>query len=211
MSLNALRFTCTTPKVMVFILLSVPCWGLDMQWVPTSISVFHGEDTTIPCKFLSKQNEVVSVSWVQIYRAVNETNNMSFLETMQKVLPSTEPILTVRNAKKNDSGLYLCKVTAGSKTHKSCGTYLRVREPPVYLFFNIAEATKNRLITAEGIILLLCAIIPGTFLLYKRCHQAEAHKRLWESYSTSGKAISNDYTSLTAVELLTIQGAHKAM
>ncbi|KAM4016618.1 B-cell antigen receptor complex-associated protein alpha chain isoform 1-T1 [Anomaloglossus baeobatrachus] len=168
MSLNALRFTCTTPKVMVFILLSVPCWGLDMQWVPTSISVFHGEDTTIPCKFLSKQNEVVSVSWVQIYRAVNETNNMSFLETMQKVLPSTEPILTVRNAKKNDSGLYLCKVTAGSKTHKSCGTYLRVREPPVYLFFNIAEATKNRLITAEGIILLLCAIIPGTFLLYKK-------------------------------------------
>ncbi|XP_077116088.1 B-cell antigen receptor complex-associated protein alpha chain isoform X7 [Ranitomeya variabilis] len=189
----------------------VPCWSLEMLWVPTSISILFGEDTKIPCNYESKQNENVSVSWVQIYKLVKKINNVPFQETITKNLSSTSRILNIYNARKNDSGIYLCKVTAGSKMYTSCGTYLRVREPPVYLFFNIAEATKNRLITAEGIILLLCAIIPGTFLLYKRCHQAEAHKRLWEAYSTAGKASSNDYTSLSAVELLTIQGAHKAM
>ncbi|XP_077116087.1 B-cell antigen receptor complex-associated protein alpha chain isoform X6 [Ranitomeya variabilis] len=211
MPLNALHLTWTTPKVMFFILLSVPCWSLEMLWVPTSISILFGEDTKIPCNYESKQNENVSVSWVQIYKLVKKINNVPFQETITKNLSSTSRILNIYNARKNDSGIYLCKVTAGSKMYTSCGTYLRVREPPVYLFFNIAEATKNRLITAEGIILLLCAIIPGTFLLYKRCHQAEAHKRLWEAYSTAGKASSNDYTSLSAVELLTIQGAHKAM
>ncbi|XP_069597024.1 B-cell antigen receptor complex-associated protein alpha chain isoform X2 [Ranitomeya imitator] len=211
MPLNAPHLTWTTPKVMFFILLSVPCWSLEMLWVPTSISILFGEDAKIPCNYESKQNENVSVSWVQIYKLVKKINNVPFQETITKNLSSTSRILNIYNARKNDSGIYLCKVTAGSKMYTSCGTYLRVREPPVYLFFNIAEATKNRLITAEGIILLLCAIIPGTFLLYKRCHQAEAHKRLWEAYSTAGKASSNDYTSLSAVELLTIQGAHKAM
>ncbi|XP_073426807.1 B-cell antigen receptor complex-associated protein alpha chain isoform X2 [Dendrobates tinctorius] len=211
MPLNARHLTWTTPKVMFIILITVPCWSLEMLWVPTSISILFGEDTKIPCNYDNKQKENVSVSWVQIYKSVKKMNNVSFQETIIKNLSSTSPILNIYNAKKSDSGIYLCKVTAGSKTYTSCGTYLRVREPPVYLFFNIAEATKNRLITAEGIILLLCAIIPGTFLLYKRCHQAEVHKHLWEAYSTAGKASSNDYTSLSAVELLTIQGTHKAM
>ncbi|XP_069597023.1 B-cell antigen receptor complex-associated protein alpha chain isoform X1 [Ranitomeya imitator] len=168
MPLNAPHLTWTTPKVMFFILLSVPCWSLEMLWVPTSISILFGEDAKIPCNYESKQNENVSVSWVQIYKLVKKINNVPFQETITKNLSSTSRILNIYNARKNDSGIYLCKVTAGSKMYTSCGTYLRVREPPVYLFFNIAEATKNRLITAEGIILLLCAIIPGTFLLYKK-------------------------------------------
>ncbi|XP_073511942.1 B-cell antigen receptor complex-associated protein alpha chain isoform X2 [Phyllobates terribilis] len=211
MPLNSVHVTWTTPKVMFFILLSVPCWGLEMRWVPTSISIFIGEDIKIPCNYNKEKDENVSVSWVHIYTLVRKINDTSFLETIKKNLPSTTQTLDIYNAKRNDRGMYVCHVTVGSRTDKSCGTYLRVRESPVYLFFNIAEATKNRLITAEGIILLLCAIIPGTFLLYKRCHQAEAHKRLWEAYSTAGRASSNDYSSLTAVELLTIQGAYKAM
>ncbi|XP_073511941.1 B-cell antigen receptor complex-associated protein alpha chain isoform X1 [Phyllobates terribilis] len=168
MPLNSVHVTWTTPKVMFFILLSVPCWGLEMRWVPTSISIFIGEDIKIPCNYNKEKDENVSVSWVHIYTLVRKINDTSFLETIKKNLPSTTQTLDIYNAKRNDRGMYVCHVTVGSRTDKSCGTYLRVRESPVYLFFNIAEATKNRLITAEGIILLLCAIIPGTFLLYKK-------------------------------------------
>lgn len=31
----------------------------------------------------------------------------------------------------------------------------------------MGEATKNNLITAEGIILLFCAVVPGTLLLFR--------------------------------------------
>ncbi|XP_075695113.1 B-cell antigen receptor complex-associated protein alpha chain isoform X1 [Rhinoderma darwinii] len=168
MPLKAPHLIWTTPTMMFLILLPVPSWGLEMQWVPTSVSVFLGEDTTIPCNFDREPNESVKVSWVLIYRIVNATNNMSFLQTIQKNVSHTTQNLTIRNAKKHDSGLYRCSVTVGQETRNSCGTYLRVKEPASFLFFNVAEATKNRLITAEGIILLLCAIIPGTFLLYKK-------------------------------------------
>ncbi|XP_075695114.1 B-cell antigen receptor complex-associated protein alpha chain isoform X2 [Rhinoderma darwinii] len=211
MPLKAPHLIWTTPTMMFLILLPVPSWGLEMQWVPTSVSVFLGEDTTIPCNFDREPNESVKVSWVLIYRIVNATNNMSFLQTIQKNVSHTTQNLTIRNAKKHDSGLYRCSVTVGQETRNSCGTYLRVKEPASFLFFNVAEATKNRLITAEGIILLLCAIIPGTFLLYKRYQQADVNKRIWEAYSTAGKAIHNDYTSLTAVELLAIQGVHRTI
>ncbi|XP_040275987.1 B-cell antigen receptor complex-associated protein alpha chain isoform X2 [Bufo bufo] len=199
--MNAPHATWTAPIVTLLILLPVPRWALEMQWVPTSISILPGEDATIPCNFHRKHNENVNISWVLIQRQVNKTDDKSFIQMVQKKLPHAMRNLTIRNAAKTDSGIYLCRVTAGSDTKESCGTYLRVRELPVFLFFNVAEATKNRLITAEGIILLLCAIIPGTFLLYKRCHHAEAYKRMREAYSTAGKAF-NDYTSLTGVELL---------
>jgi hypothetical protein len=31
----------------------------------------------------------------------------------------------------------------------------------------MGEGTKNRIITAEGIILLFCAVVPGTLLLFR--------------------------------------------
>ncbi|XP_040275979.1 B-cell antigen receptor complex-associated protein alpha chain isoform X1 [Bufo bufo] len=166
--MNAPHATWTAPIVTLLILLPVPRWALEMQWVPTSISILPGEDATIPCNFHRKHNENVNISWVLIQRQVNKTDDKSFIQMVQKKLPHAMRNLTIRNAAKTDSGIYLCRVTAGSDTKESCGTYLRVRELPVFLFFNVAEATKNRLITAEGIILLLCAIIPGTFLLYKK-------------------------------------------
>lgn len=40
-------------------------------------------------------------------------------------------------------------------------------EPPPRPFLDMAEGTKNRIITAEGIILLFCAVVPGTLLLFR--------------------------------------------
>lgn len=34
-------------------------------------------------------------------------------------------------------------------------------------FLDMGEATKNNIITAEGIILLFCAVVPGTLLLFR--------------------------------------------
>ncbi|XP_056399756.1 B-cell antigen receptor complex-associated protein alpha chain isoform X3 [Hyla sarda] len=131
-----------------------------MQFVPTSISVSLGEDVTIPCNFHKKPNEDVTVFWFRDGIS-NETYRMVELE-------SNTQNLTIANVNKTDRGFYQCRVNVGNRNHLSCGTYLRVKGPPLYLFFNVSEATKNRLITAEGIILLLCAIIPGTFLLYRK-------------------------------------------
>ncbi|XP_022347544.1 B-cell antigen receptor complex-associated protein alpha chain [Enhydra lutris kenyoni] len=35
-------------------------------------------------------------------------------------------------------------------------------------FLDMGEATKNNLITAEGIVLLFCAVVPGTLLLFRK-------------------------------------------
>ncbi|EDL36767.1 mCG8285, partial [Mus musculus] len=40
-------------------------------------------------------------------------------------------------------------------------------------FLDMGEGTKNRIITAEGIILLFCAMVPGTLLLFRKRWQNE--------------------------------------
>lgn len=40
-------------------------------------------------------------------------------------------------------------------------------DPPPRPFLDMGEGTKNRIITAEGIILLFCAVVPGTLLLFR--------------------------------------------
>uniref|UniRef100_A0A452QS88 CD79a molecule n=1 Tax=Ursus americanus TaxID=9643 RepID=A0A452QS88_URSAM len=50
-------------------------------------------------------------------------------------------------------------------------SYGQGERPPQRLprpFLDMGEATKNNLITAEGIILLFCAVVPGTLLLFRK-------------------------------------------
>lgn len=43
-------------------------------------------------------------------------------------------------------------------------------EPIPRPFLDMGEGTKNNILTAEGIILLFCAVVPGTLLLFRvRC------------------------------------------
>lgn len=39
----------------------------------------------------------------------------------------------------------------------------------------MGEGTKNNIITAEGIILLVCAVVPGTLLLFRVSPPRQAH------------------------------------
>ncbi|XP_069803610.1 B-cell antigen receptor complex-associated protein alpha chain isoform X1 [Dendropsophus ebraccatus] len=156
----------TSPIAMFLILLPVPGWGLELQFVPTSISVYVGEEATIPCNFHRENNEKVEISWIWYYNTVNEATKK--LNNVRGYLPDTSKNLILQNVNRTHRGVYQCVLKADNKVYESCGTYLRVKDPPTFLFFNIAERTKNRLITAEGIILFFCAIIPGTFLLYRK-------------------------------------------
>lgn len=44
-------------------------------------------------------------------------------------------------------------------------------EPLPRPFLDMGEGTKNNIITAEGIILLFCAVVPGTLLLFRVSHR----------------------------------------
>ncbi|XP_075393380.1 B-cell antigen receptor complex-associated protein alpha chain [Tenrec ecaudatus] len=81
--------------------------------------------------------------------------------------------LTIPQVNRTHGGIYQCKVEDGSRTQRSCGTYLRVVQQLPTPFLDMGEGTKNRLITAEGIILLFCAVVPGTLLLFRKRWQNE--------------------------------------
>lgn len=80
---------------------------------------------------------------------------------------------TIPKVNKSHGGMYQCRVEENGKLMYSCGTYLRIREPPPRPFLDMGEGTKNRIITAEGIILLFCAVVPGTMLLFRKRWQNE--------------------------------------
>lgn len=54
----------------------------------------------------------------------------------------------------------------------------------------MGEGTKNNIITAEGIILLFCAVVPGTLLLFRVSHLGPGPRvegsppQTWENDST---------------------------
>nr|AKR81285.1 CD79a.b [Xenopus laevis] len=147
------------------------CWTLKMQWVPTSVLASPGDDVELQCKYEKEKSQNVDVTWIQIKWCQNISVTVNIAESEANLtgrIQIYQEFLYINNTQKNDSALYQCKVTLGHKTYKSCGTYLRIQEAESYAFFNIGETTKNRLITVEGVLLLLCTIIPGTFLLYKK-------------------------------------------
>ncbi|KAE8593553.1 hypothetical protein XENTR_v10019192 [Xenopus tropicalis] len=160
------------PLLILLLLLSGKlCWMLKMQWVPTSVLGSPGDNVNLMCNYDTKTSETnLHVDWIQIkwYQNVSATANITETEAnMEGRIRYNKKVLEIKNAQKNDSALYRCRVTVGDKKYKSCGTYLRIQEAEPYAFFNLGETTKNRMITVEGVVLLLCTIIPGTFLLYK--------------------------------------------
>uniref|UniRef100_A0A8U7NA15 CD79a molecule n=1 Tax=Corvus moneduloides TaxID=1196302 RepID=A0A8U7NA15_CORMO len=76
--------------------------------------------------------------------------------------------LSFRHLEHNHSGLYFCRVEFGKVAARSCGTFVRVREPVPVPFLDLGEATKNRILTAQGVLLLLCAAGPGLLLLFRK-------------------------------------------
>ncbi|XP_060114161.1 B-cell antigen receptor complex-associated protein alpha chain [Heteronotia binoei] len=140
--------------------------------VPSSLFTLEGHSAFLTCRFNGPEN--VSVTWRKsCYPNCSRGFNVS----------STNPTITVGNdvsnltfeqAKTGDSGMYYCIVTSSQDSDQSCGTYLWVRRPHPTSFLNIRESVKNKIITAEGFLLLICAIGPGLFLLLRKRWENES-------------------------------------
>ncbi|XP_071400351.1 B-cell antigen receptor complex-associated protein alpha chain [Centroberyx affinis] len=86
--------------------------------------------------------------------------------------------LKIMEVQFNDTGLYQCLVS--SHEHKisvyTHGTYLQVYKP-MEKTINISESTKNKILTAQGILLMLCVLLPSATLLCKSKKLNELEKR----------------------------------
>ncbi|KAM6111674.1 B-cell antigen receptor complex-associated protein alpha chain [Phoenicopterus ruber ruber] len=137
---------------------------------PTSRTATVGEHLSLECLFQAPRDP--RVTWYQVYPRHNRSHGLLVVETDQagRQLRHEEgrSLLTFLHLTRNDSGLYFCRVEASQAVGQSCGTFLRVRDPVAVPFLNIKESTKNRIITAEGILLLLCAVGPSLFLLFRK-------------------------------------------
>uniref|UniRef100_A0A8D0HNN9 CD79a molecule n=1 Tax=Sphenodon punctatus TaxID=8508 RepID=A0A8D0HNN9_SPHPU len=137
--------------------------------VPTSLTVTKGSSATLICRFEAPKG--ASVTWrrpcsqncSEPLIVTNDTNHWVFVNKSTGVAT-----VVFERVEKNDSGMYYCHVESDIEHGQSCGTYLRVRKSLPVPFLNMSESTKNQIITAEGVLLLFCAIGPGLFLLFRK-------------------------------------------
>ncbi|XP_071326355.1 B-cell antigen receptor complex-associated protein alpha chain [Trachinotus anak] len=85
--------------------------------------------------------------------------------------------LTLKKVQLNDTGMYKCLLNNSNSKLFTHGTYLQVHKP-LEKTINLSESTKNKILTAEGILLLLCVVLPSASLLCKskRVHELEKKK-----------------------------------
>lgn len=88
-------------------------------------------------------------------------------------------LLTLKKVDLSDTGFYQCLLNDSNVlTH---GTYLQVFTP-LEKTINLSESTKNKILTAEGVLLLLCVVIPSVSILFKtkKVNRLEMKKRKQE-------------------------------
>ncbi|XP_038623456.1 B-cell antigen receptor complex-associated protein alpha chain [Tachyglossus aculeatus] len=145
---------------------------LQMNPVPPSLTVAVDSEATLLCPYnISEPGATVNVTWYRIIQG-----NFSWPPMrVPKENQGLDGELIFSKVSKQDGGIYQCEVRVANLSQMSCGTYLRVRDLMPRPFLDMNEATKNRLITAEGIILLFCAVVPGTLLLFRKRWQNEKY------------------------------------
>ncbi|KAB0407296.1 hypothetical protein E2I00_010980 [Balaenoptera physalus] len=154
-----------TPRATTFLLLIFAaglgprCQALWVDWGPPSVTVSIGDEVRLLCRHNGSNP---NVTWWRILQG-----NSTWPPMMELSSPGPKGELIIQQVNKSHRGMYRCQVKEGQKIQRSCGTYLRVREPLPRPFLDMGEGTKNNIITAEGIILLICAVVPGTLLLFR--------------------------------------------
>ncbi|XP_033930194.1 B-cell antigen receptor complex-associated protein alpha chain [Melopsittacus undulatus] len=101
--------------------------------------------------------------------------------------------LRLRDVTSRDAGTYRCRVrdAAGGEA-VTCGTALRVSPLLPSPLLPLSEGTKNRLLVAQGILLLGAAVGPGLMLLLRK---RWAHERLLKEKKSEEE--ENVYEGLT--------------
>ncbi|XP_034293911.1 B-cell antigen receptor complex-associated protein alpha chain [Pantherophis guttatus] len=137
--------------------------------VDTSRIILEGNSATLECQF--KAPPEASVFWKKSC-SPNCSSNFDVSNTRNRIISTNVPQgwskVSFHSTQKNDTGMYYCFVVSSSSHGQSCGTFLWVRRPRPVSFLNMSESIKNKIITVEGFLLLICAIGPGLFLLFKK-------------------------------------------
>ncbi|KAM4600646.1 B-cell antigen receptor complex-associated protein alpha chain [Polymixia lowei] len=141
-----------------------------------SIRVQFFDPTTVRCCY-NASGGVVNYTWMSYMNHINGTVVARIVNESDHRVTKTEnqpspgawcQSLTIREVQFNDTALYRCLLTHRDLKPPvySHGTYLQVYMP-IKKTINISESNKNRILTAEGILLLLIVILPGATLLFK--------------------------------------------
>ncbi|XP_068855470.1 B-cell antigen receptor complex-associated protein alpha chain [Aphelocoma coerulescens] len=142
---------------------------------PPSRSGALGDPLTLECRF--EAPAAAKVTWLQVCprRYRGDSWSCSWPQEVPAAGGGLQvgggenlSTLSFRHLEHNHSGLYFCRVEFGKVVAQSCGTFVRVREPVPVPFLDLGEATKNRILTAQGVLLLLCAAGPGLLLLFRK-------------------------------------------
>ncbi|XP_056371976.1 B-cell antigen receptor complex-associated protein alpha chain [Oenanthe melanoleuca] len=151
--------------------------ALTVEPGPTSRSGIPGAHLSIECRFTAPPDARPEVSWLQVCpRGYGGDGwNCSWPQEVpvrgggrQVRQGQGVSTLSFESLRHNHSGLYFCRVRAGGAAAQSCGTFVRVQEPAPPSFLQLTDATKNRILTAQGVLLLLCAAGPGLLLLFRK-------------------------------------------
>ncbi|KAM6967632.1 B-cell antigen receptor complex-associated protein alpha chain [Aplochiton taeniatus] len=146
-----------------------------------SVQVQLFQKADLQCCFTTTEGGV-AYAWIVSRQDVNGTAPPWRVDLKDNRLTVTEDkkcrFLTLREVQLNDTGLYQCFLhhSALRPSVYTHGTFLQVYKP-LEKFLNISESSKNMILTAEGLLLFLCLIIPGYLLLRKSKKLNEQHRR----------------------------------
>uniref|UniRef100_A0A3Q3JTU2 Ig-like domain-containing protein n=1 Tax=Monopterus albus TaxID=43700 RepID=A0A3Q3JTU2_MONAL len=136
---------------------------LDKPFLDVSVS----QNTVLECCF-NPNLKSVNFTWFKVLR--NDTGNFSTFAVDLSIYVSANQTskdngihcgtLTFTSVQFSDTGLYRCLLNYSVEWSYTHGTYLQVSGECI-------ESTKNKILTAEGILLLLCVLLPSAILLRK--------------------------------------------
>ncbi|XP_035527509.1 B-cell antigen receptor complex-associated protein alpha chain isoform X2 [Morone saxatilis] len=145
-----------------------------------------GASVSMECCYVNVDEEVPSI-WVKVFGVKGKhppkpvANSTALTEESMRRKKDKRVCytLTFKTLQLNDSGLYQCWLK--SKSMYTHGTYLQVYKP-MKKAINLSENTKNKILTAEGILLLLCVLLPSVTLLRqsKKLKELERKKSMKE-------------------------------
>nr|XP_030729945.1 B-cell antigen receptor complex-associated protein alpha chain isoform X1 [Globicephala melas] len=169
------------------------CQALWVDWGPPSVTVSIGDEVRLLCRHNGSNP---NITWWRILQGNSTWPPMMELSSpgpkgelvIQQVTKSHRGMYRcqVKEGQKvqRSCGTYL-RVRGGDFSglgpRCECGREARgglealgserhslLTEPLPRPFLDMGEGTKNNIITAEGIILLICAVVPGTLLLFRK-------------------------------------------
>ncbi|XP_056123767.1 B-cell antigen receptor complex-associated protein alpha chain [Rhinichthys klamathensis goyatoka] len=137
---------------------------------------------TVRCCYRWKESP--GVIWIMNVQTINGTTLPRLVNQSENVTPmpmdETNGVkchsLVFKSLQLNDTGLYQCKLNLGSLHAFTHGTFLQAYKP-LQKTLDLSESVKNSIITAEGVLLLLCVLVPGTMLLCKSKTLNELNKK----------------------------------